>query len=270
MSKSSASIGIRGLDVILKFFRIPEIAYFFTSFINSLLMVTIRAGAAILQSQRNALQIFDSITLRLIRFFFYWGPFKAAWDAFWSPFPGVNPPQEFYWGQSFDEAGNVTADVSYTDRVCSEVDAMKKHLGCSDSFDRETRETITSEEGTLASYEQKSLFSLYHSFIAHYLRHITTSEVIASIATVNPAERMASYLISRWSIPESTNKNSTSCSSSGEPSVSSTDTDESIVDRVSLSDSSIGEWVSSDGGNTFFALIPTNYLMRISSSSVVS
>ena len=106
MSKSSASIGIRGLDVILKFFRIPEIAYFFTSIINSLLMVTIRAGAAILQSQRNALQIFDSITLRVIRFFFYWGPFKAAWDAFWSPFPGVNPPPEFYWGQSFDEYGN--------------------------------------------------------------------------------------------------------------------------------------------------------------------
>jgi hypothetical protein len=107
MSKSSASFGIRGLDVILHFFRIPEIAYFFTSIINSLLMVTIRAGAAILQSQRNALQIFDSITLRLIRLLFYWGPFKAAWDAFWSPFPGVNPPPEFYWGQSFDEAGNV-------------------------------------------------------------------------------------------------------------------------------------------------------------------
>ena len=160
----------------------------------------------------------------------------------------------------------ITADVSYTDQVCSEVDAMEKHLGCSDSTDRET---IASEEGTLASYEQKSLFSLYHSFIAHYLRHITMSEVIASIATITPAERMASYLISRWSIPESTNKNSTSCSSSGEPSVSSTDTDESIVDGVSLSDSSIGEWVSSDGGNTFFGLIPTNYLMRTSSSSSV-
>lgn len=149
----------------------------------------------------------------------------------------------------------ITADVSYTEQVCSEVDAvLEKHLG--------------SEEGTLASSEHESLFSLYHSFIAHYLRHITTSEVIASIATVTPAERMASYLISRWSIPESTNKNSDSCSSSGEPSFSSTDADESIVDGALLSDSSIGEWVSSDGGNTFFGLIPTNYLMRTSSSFV--
>jgi hypothetical protein len=107
MSKSSPSIGIRGLDEVLHFFRIPEIAYFFASALSALFMVTIRAGAAILQSLRNAVQVFDSITFRFIRFFFYWGPFKAAWDAFWSPFPGVNPPPEFYWGQSFDELGNV-------------------------------------------------------------------------------------------------------------------------------------------------------------------
>lgn len=163
----------------------------------------------------------------------------------------------------------ITADVRYTHQVCSEVDTMEKHLGCSDSTDREEeRETIASEGGTLASSKQESLFSLYHSFITQYLRHITTSEVIASIATVTPAEHMASYLISRWSIPESINKDSTSCSSSSEPSVSSTDADESIVDGASLSDSSIGEWVSADGGNTFFGLIPTNYLMRTSSSVV--
>jgi len=106
MSKSSASFGIRGLDVVLQFFRIPEIAYFFASALSALLMVTIRAGAASIQSLRNAFQVFDSITFRFIRLFFYWGPFKAAWDAFWSPFPGVNPPPEFYWGQSFDEYGN--------------------------------------------------------------------------------------------------------------------------------------------------------------------
>jgi hypothetical protein len=160
----------------------------------------------------------------------------------------------------------ITADVSYTEQVCSEVDAaMEKHLGCSDSTDRGT---IMSEEGTLASSEQESLFRLYHSFIAHYLRHVTTSEVTGSIATVTPAERMASYLISRWSISESTNMDRTSCSSSGEPSVSSTDADETIVDGALLSDSSIGEWVSADGGNTFFGLIPTNYLMHTSSSVV--
>jgi len=90
----------------LQFFRIPEIAYFFASALSALFMVTIRAGAASIQSLRNALQVFDSITFRFIRVFFYWGPFKAAWDAFWSPFPGVNPPPELYWGQSFDEYGN--------------------------------------------------------------------------------------------------------------------------------------------------------------------
>ena len=105
--KSSVSFGIRGLDVILQLFRIPEIAYFFANIITSVLLVTIRAGAAVIQSQRNFLQIFDSITLRLIRLFFYWGPFKAAWDALWSPFPGINPPPELYWGQSIDEAGNI-------------------------------------------------------------------------------------------------------------------------------------------------------------------
>ncbi len=191
-------------------------------------------------------------------------PTEASSD-FYGSFVNICPERKFSGINELIQ--QITADVSYTDRVCSEVDAMEKNLGCSDSTDRES---IASEEGTLASSEQKSLFSLYHSFIAHYLRHITMSEVIASIATVTPAERMSSYLISRWSIPESTNKNSTSCSSSGEPSVSSTDTDESIVDGLSLSDSSIGEWVSSDGGNTFFGLIPTNYLMRTSSSSVVS
>ena len=161
----------------------------------------------------------------------------------------------------------ITADVSYTHQVCSQVDAMmEKHRGCNDSTDRDTR-IVASEGGTLASDEENSLFSLYHSFIAHYLQH-TTSELAS---TITPTEHMVSYLISRWSIPASINKDSTSYSSSssgGGSSVTSADADGSSVDNGAspLSDKSIGEWVSADNGDTFFGLIPTNYLVRTSSA----
>jgi len=104
--KTSFPTGIRVIDAALFFFNIPSIVLFLYGNFNAALMLIIRAGASTIDKIRSIIQPIESILLRLLRFFLYWGPFKVAFDAIWNPFPGVVSPPELYWGQGIDEFGN--------------------------------------------------------------------------------------------------------------------------------------------------------------------
>ena len=62
-----------------------EIVFFFVHMINSVLQMTFYSGGVVIQ---------------LMSLFFYWGPFKAAWDSILSPLPSIN-----HWTE-----GNSTSD----------------------------------------------------------------------------------------------------------------------------------------------------------------
>ena len=115
MSKKApfASSGIRVIDTVLLFFNVPSIVGFLYSNFNAVLMLIIRAGGSTVLTIRSIIEPVESIVLRALRFFLYWGPFKALFDAIWNPFPGVISPPELYWGQGIDEFGNrpVTGNV---------------------------------------------------------------------------------------------------------------------------------------------------------------
>jgi len=104
--KTSFPTGIRVIDAALFFFNIPDIVLFLYSIFNAAFMLVIRAGASTIDTYRSIMQPIESILLRLLRFFLYWGPFKLVFDAIWNPFPGIVSPPELYWGQGIDEFGN--------------------------------------------------------------------------------------------------------------------------------------------------------------------
>lgn len=104
--KTSFPTGIRVIDAALSFFNIPNIVLFLYGNFNAAFMLVIRAGASTIDTYRSIMQPIESILLRLLRFFLYWGPFKLVFDAIWNPFPGIVSPPELYWGQGIDEFGN--------------------------------------------------------------------------------------------------------------------------------------------------------------------
>jgi hypothetical protein len=111
--KASFPTGIKVIDAVLFFFNIPSIVLFLYSNFNAALMLIIRAGASTIDTIRSIIQPIESILLKMLRFFLYWGPLKIVFDTIWNPFPGIGSPPELYWGQGIDEFGNrpVTGNV---------------------------------------------------------------------------------------------------------------------------------------------------------------
>ena len=81
-----------------------EIVFIFVYMINSVLQMTFYAGGVVIQ---------------LMSLFFYWGPFKAAWDSILSPLPGIN---------LWTEGNSTSENNDFATRQTAEISKLKDDI----------------------------------------------------------------------------------------------------------------------------------------------